>query len=130
MIRSVPTARRYGRIGQGEVTSGAIVSAVDADTGEALPDFVSSNSGPLFVSATTSGADGSLPSTSPTGGVAQSTQAVFTSPNAYASGTGLGPLNLPSIIPASLANLLPNANTILLILVALAAVWLVSENRR
>jgi hypothetical protein len=105
------------RLGQGEVTSGAIVSAVDADTGDPLPDFVASNTGPLFVSAT------SAPSS-------QSTPAVFTSPNAYASGTGLGPLNLPSIIPASLANFLPNANTMLLILVAVAAVWLVSENRR
>jgi hypothetical protein len=116
LIRSVPV-RGMNRLGA-EVTSGAIVSAVDADTGEPLPDFVSDNSGPLFVPATTTAAAGS------------SGPAVFTSPNAYASGTGLGPLNLPSIIPASLANLLPNANTMMLILVAIAAVWLVSENQK
>ena len=30
--------------------------------------------------------------------------ALFTSPNAYSSGTGLGPLTLPSFLSASLAN--------------------------
>jgi hypothetical protein len=105
------------RLGQTAVTSGAIVSAVDADTGEPLPDFISGNTGPLFTTGDNTPATSSGP-------------ALFTSPNAYASGTGLGPLNLPSIIPASLTPFLPSATTLLLIAVAIAAVWLVSENRR
>jgi hypothetical protein len=112
LIRTVPIPHR---LGQTEVTSGAIVTAVDADTGEPLPDFIAGNSGPIFTSANTPAPAGA---------------ALFTSPNAYASGTGLGPINLPSVIPASLASYLPSVSTLLLIGVAIAALWLISEHNQ
>lgn len=118
MIRDVPIrGRRLGRIGQsGEIVSATVVSAVDADTGEALdPGSFDMYYGP--------GGAGSSPDAIDAAGSTPSAPALFTSPSAFTSGTGLGPINLPSPLPS------PSLNTSWIIWVVLiaAAIFLISE---
>jgi hypothetical protein len=118
LIRTVSIPQRLRDAG-GTVVSASIVSAVDADTGDALDP----GSFGLYEGQ---GGDVSQPPApaTPAGGI-------FTSPNAYASGTGLGPFNLPSILPASVTSFLQQyANEILIIAVVAAGAFLYSQRGR
>jgi hypothetical protein len=102
----------------GTIVSSSIVSAVDANTGEPLDP----------------GSFGVYPGTPGYTDPAQtsaSSPGLFTSPNAYTSGTGLGPLNLPSPLSTSLASTIAQyASEILIGAVILAGIYLYSMRER
>jgi hypothetical protein len=85
----------------GEIVSASILNCTD-ENGNPLPCPGFASAGP----------------TTQTGSSAPSSFALFTSPNAYASGTGFGPLNLPNPFSASTQSTIASAFLIVAAVVA------------
>lgn len=107
---ALKSAKRMGRLGDaGTIVSASITNCTDMD-GNPLPcpDFTSTG-------ATTSA-----------GAPASSGPSLFTSSNAFASGTGLGPINLPSFFSSNAAGTI---ETVLIIAAAVAFLYLWTQRR-